>query len=170
MNIWFFIILIVVIALVIGPISMLKPSPGQKRKEQLRTYASTRGVRFSMRKLPPLKTDMDQPATLPVYYLPPPSKIQEVPEWILMRTPYVHESNFYLAWDWQTDVRPSVATCDLLRVYLPQLPESVPAISCGNMGICIFWQEKEAVETLDRLIEMLRGLHQTEYQPADSQG
>ena len=167
MNIWFFIILILAFAIVIGPIAMLRPSPAQQRKEQLRLHASKQGVRFSMRRLPALKTDMDQPATMPVYYLPPPPKAPEVSEWILMRTSYIHEGNFYQEWDWQTDVRPSDATCSLLRTYLPQLPASVPAISCGNLGISVFWMEKEGVETLDLLIEMLTKLHQVDRPLAD---
>lgn len=167
MNIWFFIILIVTFAVVLGPISMLRPSPEQKRKEQLRLYASKRGARFGMRRLPKLKTDMDQAAAMPVYYLPPSTKTQDIPEWILMRTSYVHESNFFLEWDWQTDVRPSAAACDLLKVYLPQLPASVSAISRGNLGVCVFWQEKESLETLDTLIAMLTRLHQTEAPLAD---
>lgn len=166
MNIWFFIILIVALAVVIGPIAMLRPNPAQQRKEQLRIYASKHGLRFSMRRLPALKTDMDQPALLPVYYLPPPPETRDVQEWILMRTSYAHEGNFYLEWDWQTDVRPSDATCDLLKTYLPQLPASVPAISHGNLGICVFWREYEGVETLDLLIKMLNNL----YQVGGSQG
>ncbi len=160
MNIWFFIILIVALAVVIGPITMLRPSPAQQRKEQLRIHASKHGLRFSMRRLPALKTDMDQPALIPVYYLPPQPETREVQEWILMRTSYAHEGNFYLEWDWQTDVRPSDTTCDLLKTYLPQLPASVPAISHGNLGICVFWREYEGVETLDLLIEMLNKLSQ----------
>jgi hypothetical protein len=167
MNIWFFIILILAFAIVIGPISMLRPSPAQQRKEQLRLHASKQGLRFSMRRLPALKTDMDQPATMPVYYLPPPPKAREVPEWILMRTSYAHEGNFYLEWDWQTDVRPSDSTCSLLRVYLQQLPESVSAISCGNLGVSVFWLEKEGVEALDLLIEMLTKLQQMAYPLTD---
>lgn len=169
MNIWFLLILIVTFAIVLGPIAMLRPSPEQKRKEQMRMYASKQGVRFGLRKLPALKTDMDQPLAIPVYYLPP-AKNQEVPEWILMRTSYAHESNFYLEWDWQTAVRPSVATCDLLKCYLPQLPVSVPVISHGNLGVCVFWQEKEGVETLNLLIEMLSRLHQIENSPTDLLG
>ena len=120
-----------------------------------------------MRRLPALKTDMDQSPALPVYYLPAPPKSQDVPEWILMRTRYAHESNFHLEWDWQTDVRPSEVTCDLLKAYLPQLPDSVSAISSGNLGVCVFWQEKESVDTLDTLVEMLTQLYQTENPAAE---
>lgn len=158
MNIWFFIILIVAIAMVIGPISMLRPSLGQKRKEDLRLHANKHAVRFSMRRLPALKTDIEQAAPIPVYYLPPLTKSREISEWIIMRTHYVHEGNFYLEWDWQTDVRPNDATTVVLKTYLPQLPASVTAISRSNMGMCVFWSEQEGVETLDLLIEMIRAL------------
>lgn len=167
MSIWFFIILIVACAMVLGPISMLKPSAAQQRKEQLRLHASKKGLRFSLRRLPALKTDMDQPATMPVYYLPPQPKALEAPEWILMRTKYAHESNFYSEWDWQTAVRPSDATRALLKTYLPQLPESVPAISHGGLGICVFWSEKEGMETLELLMDMLSKLHQIESTQTD---
>lgn len=167
MSIGFFIILILTFALILGPISMLRPSPGQKRKEQLRLYASKQGLRFSMRRLPALKTDTNQSAPIPVYYLPPP-KMQDVREWILMRTHYEHDGNFYREWDWQTDARPTDAACELLKTYLPQLPESVPAISFGNLGMCVFWLEKEGQDTLETLIEMLTRLNQLESQQIES--
>lgn len=167
MSIWFFIILIVACAMVLGPISMLRPNPAQQRKEQLRLYASKKGLRFSMRRLPALKTDMDQPIAMPVYYFPPQPKATEILEWILMRTSYAHEGNFYSEWDWQGDARPGDATCTLLKTYLPQLPASVSAISHGGLGICVFWSEKEGIETLDLLIEMLTKLHQTDCLPTD---
>lgn len=162
MSIWFFILLIVACALVLGPISMLRPNPAQKRKEQLRLYATKKGLRFNMRRLPALKTDTDQPAVTPIYYFPPQSTSREVSEWILMRTRYEHEGNFYSEWDWQTDTRPSDATCTLLKTYLPRLPESVLAISHGGLGVCAFWTEKEGEETVDLLIEMLGKLDQLE--------
>lgn len=163
MSIWFFIILILAFAIVLGPISMLRPNPAQKRKEQLRLHASKQGVRFSIRRLPALKTDIEQSASTPVYYLPPP-KTRDNQEWILMRTSYVHEGNFHQEWDWQNNARPNAATCELLKAYLPQLPISVSAISRGALGTCVFWTEKEGTETLDVLIDMLNKLDQASSQ------
>jgi hypothetical protein len=160
MNIWFFIILIVAIAIVVGPISMLRPNPAQRRKEQLRLHASTLGVRFSMRQLPLLKTDIEQSPPMPVYYIPPKDKSRAIPEWILVRTSYEHEGNFYREWDWQNDARPDATVCDLLKRYLPELPASVPAISQGNLGTCVFWSENEGMETLDQLVKILTDIHQ----------
>ena len=160
MNIWFFIIVIIALAIVIGPISMLRPSQAQRHREQLRLHATSRGLRFNMRRLPALKTDMDQAALMPAYYLPPSAKSGAANEWIIMRTSYVHEGNFYQEWDWQGSQRPIDAITGLLRGYLPRLPISVVAITQDNLGVCVFWSEKEGVETLDLLIEMLNSLHQ----------
>lgn len=155
MNVWFFVILIIAVAIVLGPISMLKPSPAQKRKEALRLMASERGVRFSMRRLPALKTDMDQPAVFPVYSLPPQPAMQAAADWMLVRTRYEHEGNFFREWDWQTDVRPTQRVCDLLLEFLPKLPASVPAIVQGRSGTCVFWSELEDQDTLGLLLELL---------------
>lgn len=160
MNIWFFIILIITLAMVIGPVAMLRPSPAQKRREGLRLHATNQGLRFSMRRLPALKTDMDQAAAMPAYYLPPKAKPGANTKWILMRTSYAHEGNFYQEWDWQGDHRPVGAVMEVLKEYLPKLPLSVPAITHENLGTCVFWSEKEGLETLDLLIEMLKSLHQ----------
>lgn len=158
MNLWFFVLLVIAVALVLGPISMLRPNPSQKRKEQLRLQASTQGVRFGMRRLPSRKTDMERPPVLPVYFLPPPPAMQSVDDWVLMRTDYEHESNFYKEWDWQGSARPVPAVSHQLTLVLPELPPSVPAIVQGKSGTCIFWREEEGQEMLVALIAVLRNL------------
>lgn len=158
MNIWFFLILLLVFSLVLGPIMMLRPKPAQKRKEALRQYAAGNGVRFTMRKLPKLKTDLDEPGISPVYYLAPTTQMQSLPTWVLMRTHYEHEGNFFRTWDFQGENRPDEKACSILREYLPNLPESVPVISQGKVGSCVFWSEKEDRELLDILIKLLKAL------------
>jgi len=160
MNIWFFVILLIACAMVIGPISMLRPSPAQKRKEQLRLHAGKSGLRFSMRQLPKLKTDIDRAPPMPVYFIAPKDKSRAIPEWILARTSYEHEGNFYREWHWQTDVRPEAEVCELLKYYLPQLPSSVAAITQSGLGTCVFWSEREGVETLDLLIKIVTEIDQ----------
>ena len=81
-----------------------------------------------------------------------------------MRTIYVHVGNFHQEGDWQSNARPYAETCELLKTYLPQLPISVSAISRGALGTCVFWTEKEGVETLDVLIDMLNKLDQASSQ------
>lgn len=158
MNLWFFVLLVVTIALVLGPISMLRPNPAQKRKEQLRMQASAQGIRFGMRRLPARKTDMEQPPVLPVYFLPPPTTMQSMDDWVLMRTEYEHEGNFYKEWDWQGNARPIPQVNEQLTSILSTLPHSVPAIAQGKSGTCIFWRETEGEEVLIAVIAVLRNL------------
>lgn len=160
MNIWFFVILILTISLILGPIAMLRPNPAQKRKEALRHYAAGKGVRFTMRKLPKLKTDMEEPGVSPVYYLAPDPQAPSLPGWILVRTQYEHEGNFYRAWDWYNDHRPSLAVREKLLDYLPNLPASVSVITQGEEGTSVLWSEKEDTAVLDVLIRMLNDLQQ----------
>lgn len=158
MNVWFFVLLIFIFALVLGPVAMLRPKPGQKRREQLRLQASSQGVRFGMRRLPARKTDMEAPPVSPVYFLPPPSALQSMADWVLMRTDYEHEGNFYKEWDWQGDARPAAAISETLKCLLPELPLSISVIIQGKSGTCIFWRETEGEETLMKVIEILRSL------------
>lgn len=158
MSFWFFILLIVVFAMVLGPIAMLRPNPAQKRKEQLRLQASAQGIRIGMRRLPSRKTDTEVPPILPVYFLPSPSALLLADDWVLMRTDYEHEGNFYKEWDWQGAVRPTQEISDYLLSVLTELPLSIPAIVQGRSGTCIFWRELEGEETLVILAQVLRNL------------
>lgn len=158
MNIWFFVILILTISLILGPIAMLKPKPAQKRKEALRQYAASKGLRFTLRKLPKLKTDIEEPGVSPVYYLAPTAQLQLLPTWILIRTQYEHEGNFYRAWDWLNEHRPSQTVSGKLRDYLSQLPDSINVITQGEAGTSVFWNEKEGNDIVDLLVQMLSEL------------
>lgn len=166
MNIWFFVILILAIALILGPISMLRPKPAQRHKETLRMHAAGKGIRFGMRTLPKLKTATEEPIPSPVYYLPPDAKKQSAPTWTMIRTDYQHEGNFYQEWDWYGPYRPPEMVCDMLRKRLPDLPASVSAITQGEAGTCIFWSEKGGTEVLDELIKILHELRQATMEEA----
>lgn len=141
-----------------GPISMLRPKPAQRRKENLRLMAAQQGVRFGLRKAPRLKTDMEDPEPAPAYFIAPTSQTQVLPTWTLMRTGYEHEGNFYRDWDWNGEYRPSAEISQLLREYLANLPESVTLISQGEAGTCLLWSEKEGAELLNVLIKLLKEL------------
>lgn len=141
-----------------GPISMLRPKPAQRRRENLRVHAAQQGVRFGLRKAPRRRTDMGEPEPTPAYYIAPAPQTQPLPTWTLMRTGYEHEGNFYRDWDWNGEYRPSAEINKLLRDYLAGLPESVTLISQGEAGTCVLWSEKEDLEVLNVLIRLLKDL------------
>jgi hypothetical protein len=159
MSIWFFVLLILVLASILGPLSLLRPSPAQRRKEVLRQLAHQSGFRFALRRLPKQATDMEEPAALPVYYLPPDPKVNAENDWMLLRTSYAHDANFYQEWAWQADKEASAEVMDILKKYLPSLPNSVKAISQGTLGTCVYWSEQEDEKMLQHLLTLLREIN-----------
>jgi hypothetical protein len=160
MNIWLIVLIIITFALILGPMSMLRPRPEQKRKEKLRWLASEKRIRFGMRKLPKLATDMDEPSVRAVYYLPPIPEHQGEKDWLLIKTAYEHEGNFHNEWNWQTPERPTLHVESVLLEWLEKLPAGVSAISQGDTGTCVYWNEQGEEGDLLELITMLKALKQ----------
>lgn len=166
---WFVVILIVTVALILGPMMMLKPNPAQKRREGMRMQARELGLRFMMRALPKLNTDIDAPMPMPVYYLPPKTLGEDCCDWTLMRTAYTHEGNVYRDWDWQGSGRPESPVENILKTYLPDLSQGVRAITAGHQGICIYWDEKGQDNLVPLIARLLTELQRaTEPQQASS--
>lgn len=159
MSITLILIIVVVAALLMGPVVMLVPKPGQRQREQLRLKARDAGLRFTLRKLPPLKTDMESPATMACYFVPPVKQKQPLQEWTIMRTAYSHEGNFYQEWDWvNNNFQPNASVKAFLQQQLPSLPDSVRAIDFGVAGVSVFWNEREGEALLDTLVALLKGI------------
>ena len=158
MNFWFIALMIFVLALVIGPLAMLKPKPAQRQKEQLRLKARELGLHFAMMRLPQLKTAQEKPDVCPVYFLPPSAALAEAKGWILLRTAYEHESNFYQEWDWHESHKPSENVMCILRSHMAKLPLSIKAISAGSLGVCVFWQEQGGEDCLYMIQQILQEL------------
>lgn len=157
----FFIILVVIIGLILGPIMMLRPNPAQKRREHWRTLARARGAHFSMRKLPRQADEMEAPEPLPVYfYAPKNSGVGE--NWLLLRTNYQHEVHLFGWWAWQSEVRPSAAELAVLESQLPLLPASVKALGSGRQGASIYWTETGSELDLIKVLDALEKLRDAE--------
>jgi hypothetical protein len=152
----FILVLILVIAIILAPIIALKPRGKQSRIEKMRLLARSKGVLYSLRRLPPLKTDSRQSDALPVYTLAPNEKISGIDEWILRRTQYAHDLNFFKEWDWANQHRPPESVQDFLLKRLVNLPASVAGISAGHNGVTVFWTEEGDEQTLLELIDFLK--------------
>lgn len=157
--IWFISILLVAIALIVGPMMLLRPDPAQKNKENLRAIAAAKGVRFTIKQLPQQTTEIESPAPISVYFFAP-SNQQQDDDWMLLRATYDHEILYLRGWEWQGDVRPPAAEQEVLKKYLPLLPDSVRAVSSGSKGICVYWSEKGGEEVLAQVLGLLQELKQ----------
>jgi hypothetical protein len=164
MSITLIIILIVAASLVMGPIMMMRPNPAQKNKENMRLRARAKGVHYAMRNLPRQADEQEQPAAIPVYFIPP-TKTQVSAGWMLARTHYEHGMHFLGWWAWQSDMRPTTTELAVLEARLKELPESVRALSAGGNGVCVYWEEKGGELVLERLIEFLEALKQAAINP-----
>lgn len=152
----FILILILVLAFILAPIIALKPRGRQNRLEQLRLAARAQGAVFSMRRLPPLKTDTELSEPLAVYSLPPGEKLQMQAEWVLRRTSYQHALNFSEEWDWANEQRPADAIQDLLKFRLSSLPDSIKGFSAGPHGAAFYWTEDGDKDLLIEMINLLK--------------
>lgn len=160
MSIGLIIVVIVAVALVVGPVMMMRPNPAQKNKENLRSLARVRGVHFSMRNIPQQADEQEKPASVPVYFFPP-EKSQLSPSWMLVRTNYEHEINLLGWWAWQGEPRATNAELAILEAQLQALPESVKAVSSGSGGICVYWGEKGGEPVLQQVFGLLESLRAT---------
>jgi hypothetical protein len=155
----FFWVLLGVIAFILAPIIALKPRGKQSRLEKLRLLAREKGARYSLRRLPPLKTEINNPEARTVYSIQPAKQLVNQPEWILRRTDYTHNVNFFKEWDWANEHRPIQPVQTLLTRKLDNLPESVVAISAGGAGISFFWKEETDEQTLLQMLDFLQQIH-----------
>lgn len=161
MSIGLIIILILTFALVMGPISMLRPNPMQKNKERIRLLARSKGVHFAMRNIPRQADEQENPAALPVFFFPPPKTMIEA-GWMLVRANYQHDIHFLGWWAWQGDVRAESAELAILKEQLPELPDTVRAVSLGREGICVYWNERGGDVVFQQVLELLEALKSVE--------
>lgn len=152
----FILVLVLVVAFIVAPIIALKPRGKQSQLENMRLLARSKGVLYSLRRLPPLKTDTQQSDALAVYTLSPNEKISGVDEWILRRTQYAHDLNFFNEWDWANEHRPPESIQQFLLKRLLNLPTSVNGISAGHNGVAFFWKEEGDEQTLLEMIDFLQ--------------
>jgi hypothetical protein len=155
---WFVIIMVVVVALVVGPVMMMRPSPAQKNKERLRAIAFAKGIRISVRNLPQQATESEKPAPVPVYFFAPTVHHLD-DDWFLLRTSHAHDLHFLGWWEWHDKLRATEDEQAVLKQYLPLLPESVRAVSMGSKGVCVYWQEQGGDEVLQKVIRLLEALN-----------
>lgn len=157
----FILIAILVLAFILAPIIALKPRGRQSRIEKLRLHARAQGANFSMRRLPALKTELQESQPLAVYSIPPEDFLLTLPEWVLRRTSYAHDMNFLGEWNWVNEQRPPEPVQQYLRTHLVEVPASVMALSGGPNGLAFFWTEEGDTQVMTKLIDFIKGLKQS---------
>ena len=148
------IIVILVIALAVGPVMLMQPTPQQKRLAKLRGMAAAKGLIVGMASWP------DSQAAKAKYYMryaaPWQSNNREKLNCLLVYRDYSHE--LHIANNWE--VHPKGASVpDAIKEALAEgLLPSIKAIGCGPQGVYVDWNEQRSVElsSVEELIVVLR--------------
>ncbi|BFM20439.1 hypothetical protein [Gilvimarinus japonicus] len=155
MNMYAIIIIVLVVAMVVGPVAMIQPNRGQRRREQLRGYAQRKGL--SVRILPPpqLPTDAQAPGAMPVYSLV--SDTPQTTRWTLMRARYAHEGHLASWWLFVGQKPPEPLQRHIEGV-LEMLPKGVIGLRATGRQLDIFWGETGGEQEVDQLLKCLHYL------------
>lgn len=150
MNALPIIIVILAIAMMLGPILLLQPNKMQRRLASLRQTAAEKGLQVRM-----LKRDAEVVAA---YQLPWSIARRKRQKWMLKRTSYEHGLHIAGFWQWLDHNRPSPQFEQILAEALPELPSSVVGIEADSYGIAVLWLEQGGEERLNNLIAWLRDI------------
>lgn len=146
-------IIVLVLAMMIGPIMMVKPSRRDQRVAQLRARATKMGLRVSLQRL--------EQDTFAVYELPwereDNVKLVGV-DWMLERRTYAHEIHFADWWQWRGPARPPAEVLPLLQSKMTALPEGVKAMESTRLGLRCYWSETGGEQRLEELADWLKSV------------
>ncbi len=156
MNSWLpVVIVLMAVAMVVGPVMLMQPSARQRREASLRSRAESLGLRVHLLPLPGSKT----PGQLsPAYCLPWRRDNADLSAWLLVRGNYEHALNFSGVWQWQQGMEAGSAWHEPVLKLLPQLPACVQAVGNGPQGLCLYWDELGGSGRVDELGDWLSRL------------
>lgn len=170
MNFWVLVITLIAVAMALGPLLMLQPSRGDRRREAFRQRATELGLRVTLEAPPQQVTDMETPGHQPVYRLPVAAGEGSREAWILLRAAYRHDVHFLGEWRWHGPGRPSEGERHCLAQWLPELPPSVSAVGADRRGWYLFWEERGEVSEVELLARYLCDLRDCSPSPASVRG
>lgn len=148
------VICLAAVALFLGPILLMQPTPSQRREAKLRKLAMESGLRVHMQKYPEGAETDGRAKTITSYCLPWADKKDARDAWVLVKTKYDHGLHFHGQWDWnkKADLVKEAA----LRRSLDTVPERVVAIASGPQGLCCYWNELGGEGVVKEIDEWLR--------------
>ncbi|MFD1217783.1 MULTISPECIES: hypothetical protein [Microbulbifer] len=131
------VVIVLAVALVIGPVMWLKPSSRDRRLASLRQNATSAGLKVQMQALPAAEGT----GTAAVYIAGwrNPRKLHT--GWGLELQRMSHEMHFAGVWDWRNGRHAPPAAESALRDLLEKLPADATAVLCSDGGLGVQWKE-----------------------------
>lgn len=147
------------VAMVVGPIMMLRPSPSVTALANMRTRASQLGVSVRM---PPRQAD-GALVKGAIYSLPLTTalrKREDIEHWCLRRLTHSHEIHFHAFWDWEGKGRAGDRIAAALVPQLDKLPEGIDMLELNLSGVGVHWDERrrgaEPEEAVGKILLILQ--------------
>lgn len=141
MNWTSILIIVFVIAMVVGPLMLMRPSPSVVRIAKLREQAQQLGLRIHLDKNPFSSNSFNNNSVLAVYSLCWEKKPQAPKEFSLFRKGFTHEIHFLNEWDWnKRDVLTATQTAKL-KMLLESLDSNITGVVCTRSSVGLYWNE-----------------------------
>ncbi len=157
-----FIIVLLAVAMAVGPLLLMRPTKKQQREMHLRQKAIKNGFRVQLRAAPKGAVKTDSGDMLAVYSLPWGRKNADVSPWLLVKRPYCHELHFCGVWEWEGRSAAASKWLAPLQRTLAQLPDDVVAVGNGPQGVYVYWREADSESTLEQLLRVIGELRQSQ--------
>ncbi len=128
---------IMVAAMLIGPVMLMQPTAQQRRLARIRNKAAKRGIHVRLGRNPA----SGEPRELAVYSLIETEQRSTFKPWCLARQSLEHEINFFEEWDWVAgDHAPGKIHQQILK-WLPKLPPPIRAVRVSDQSVSLYWTE-----------------------------
>lgn len=141
---------ILAVAMVLGPIMLMKPSGRQRQLASLRQEAMESGLQSRMSSVPKELKSFTVAPTIAVYQQRwHERRFTAEGSFLLYRTSFHHDIHFHNEWDWLEGQAAKGSVNQAFKTCLDELPDSVLAIEISALGVGFFWLEKScSVEEL----------------------
>lgn len=154
---WQVVIIVVVVAMMVGPIFMMKPSGKGAREARQRDKARELGLSVCLNKLPS-EIGVQHANTYAVYsldWLSKKLKNNNVPRWVLEQKKYAHDIHFKGRWDWFDGRKAPEKYYAHLHDFLNDVPLGVVALASTQAGLSVYWDESLYEETPEQAVNTI---------------
>lgn len=147
MSFWLLVFIFLIIAMIVGPIMLMRPSKRDKRIAALRQKAAMQGMQ--------VRLNQYQNGSVTVYSLGV-KRPKDAAKWQLVKQIYKHEIHFYNQWQFVKNT-PSLlpAQSTKLKQLIDTLNDSFVGLETGSDTIGIWWNESFGSGSVDEVKSLL---------------
>ncbi|MGH1440294.1 MAG: hypothetical protein ACRBBR_09310 [Cellvibrionaceae bacterium] len=151
MSYWPVVFIVLAIAMVVGPIMIMKPSRRDQRLASLRQKAASLGLQVRM-------SDYEGRAT--AVYSFPVDLPKNTPAWQLLKQSYSHGIHFHGRWQLlENSAKVPTGLENTIKHYIDNLYDDVVGIEVDKKAVRLWWLENPKAETVEDIQESLKQLY-----------